>query len=107
VKSFDDRLSASGKVLCKGPRAHVLIGFFNADTLNEWRTPNTVVLRLGVRGDTVYPFVELRDQAAWRGPLRPTTPGHFPTVRDAENGRSGPRASRRQGLRVVAYSTKG
>src|SRR2546430_14487229 len=27
AKAFDDRLRASGKVLCKGPRAHVLIGF--------------------------------------------------------------------------------
>src|SRR5690242_12642273 len=49
VKSFADRLSASGKVLAKGPRAHVLIAFFNSGTLNEWRTPNTIALRLAVR----------------------------------------------------------
>ena len=30
---------------------NLLIGFFNADTLNEWRTPNTIVLRLNGRGD--------------------------------------------------------
>src|SRR2546428_8514524 len=29
-KSFDDPLSASGTLLCKGRQFHVLIGFFNA-----------------------------------------------------------------------------
>src|SRR5439155_19764596 len=88
AKSFDDRLSASGKVFCKGPRAHVLIGFFNADTLNEWRTPNTIALRLGVRGDTVYPFVEYAT-GRWRAGGDHAR--HFPTVRDAKTGRERPK----------------
>src|SRR5262245_8899726 len=44
--TFDDALSASGTVSCSGRRSHFLIGFFNASTLNEWRTPNTIALRL-------------------------------------------------------------
>src|SRR5438309_7250106 len=31
-KTFDDALTASGTLLCKGNTFHVLIGFFNADT---------------------------------------------------------------------------
>ncbi len=87
ARSFDDRLRASGKVFCKGPRAHVLIGFFNADTLNEWRTPNTIALRLGVRGDRVFAFVEYAT-ARWRaGGDRPRP---FPTARDPKTGRERP-----------------
>src|SRR5262245_62105340 len=40
AKSFDDVLSASGTLVCMGQKFHALIGFFNAGTLNEWRTPN-------------------------------------------------------------------
>src|SRR4051812_44228900 len=38
-KTFNDRLSASGTIACTGQAFHVLVGFFNANTLNEWRTP--------------------------------------------------------------------
>jgi hypothetical protein len=86
--SFEARLRASGKVLCKGPRAHVLIGFFNADTLNEWRTPNTIALRLAVRGDRVFAFVEYAT-ARWRA--GGDSPRPFPTARDPKDGRERPR----------------
>jgi len=46
TKSFDDPLSASGRLLCQGRQFHVLVGFFNADTINEWRTPNSIAIRL-------------------------------------------------------------
>jgi hypothetical protein len=42
AKSFKDPLTASGTLACTGQAFHALIGFFNADTLNEWRTPNTI-----------------------------------------------------------------
>ena len=57
-KTFDDTLSASGTLLCKGRGFHALIGFFNADTVNEWPTPNTIALRLLGRGDVFYAYVE-------------------------------------------------
>ena len=47
----------NGKLVCPGRNFHVLVGFFNAGTINEWRTPNTIVLRLYGRGDVVH----------WRG----------------------------------------
>jgi hypothetical protein len=85
--SFDDRLTASGKVFCKGPRAHVLVGFFNAGTLNEWRTPNTIALRLAVRGDRVYAYVEYAT-SRWRA--GGDSPRPFPMARDPKDGRERP-----------------
>jgi len=50
--------SASGKILvARGPN-HFLLGFFNADTLNEWRTPNTLAARINGRGDGFHCHVE-------------------------------------------------
>jgi hypothetical protein len=49
-KTFSDSLTASGKLACTGRHFHALVGFFNAGTINEWRTPNTIVLRLYGRG---------------------------------------------------------
>ena len=58
ARTFGDTLTASGTLNCKSPTCHLLIGFFNADTTNEWRTPNTVSLRLLGRGEVFYAFVE-------------------------------------------------
>src|SRR5688500_7087228 len=44
--SFNDPLSASGILNVPQGGGHTLIGFFNADTANEWRTPNTIALRI-------------------------------------------------------------
>ena len=56
--TFEQPLSASGTLACSPEPFHVLVGFFNAGTLNEWRTPNTIALRLMGRGDVFYAFVE-------------------------------------------------
>jgi hypothetical protein len=37
---------------------HTLIGFFNADTVNEWRTPNTIALRIYGRGTYFHAYLE-------------------------------------------------
>jgi hypothetical protein len=37
---------------------HTLIGFFNADTVNEWRTPNTMALRIYGRGAYFHAYLE-------------------------------------------------
>src|SRR6266404_7008423 len=57
AKSFNDVLSASGTLACDDGRFHVLLGFFNANTLNEWRTPNTIALRLSGRGNSFYAWL--------------------------------------------------
>lgn len=52
------RLSASGRIYVAPGPGHFLLGFFNANTLNEWRTPNTLVLRINSRGDTWHCHLE-------------------------------------------------
>lgn len=84
-KSFDDKVSASGKLLCKGAAFHTLIGFFNADTANEWRTPNSIALRLLGRGDVFYAFVEYTT-GKWRA--GGDSPGGFATVKDSTTARA-------------------
>ncbi|MCI0463990.1 MAG: hypothetical protein L0Z62_44215 [Gemmataceae bacterium] len=89
--TFNDPLTASGRLICKGRQFHVLIGFFNSDTVNEWRTPNTVVLRLLGRGDVFYAFVEYAT-SKWRA--GGDSPGGFATVRDPKTGRTSLRGFR-------------
>lgn len=57
-QTFGSTLSASGKLFCEGREFHVLLGFFNAATVNEWRTPSSIALRLYGRGDVFYAYVE-------------------------------------------------
>lgn len=83
TRTFNDPLSASGVVVCAGQQFHVLVGFFNAQTLNEWRTPNTIALRLQGRGDHFYAYVEYTT-SRWRA--GGDSPGGFTQIPDA-NGR--------------------
>lgn len=82
--SFKDRLTASGKLACTGRQFHVLVGFFNSDTINEWRTPNSIVLRLYGRGDVFYAYVEYAT-GRWRA--GGDSPGGFATIDDPEAGK--------------------
>jgi hypothetical protein len=83
-KTFGDPLSASGTLLCKGREFHLLVAFFNAGTVNEWRTPNTVALRLLGRGDVFYAYVEYCT-TKWRA--GGDSPGGFATVKNPATGR--------------------
>src|SRR5213594_2293059 len=56
--SFNDSLSASGILNVPASGGHTLIGFFNADTVNEWRTPNTIALRIYGRGTYFLAYLE-------------------------------------------------
>src|SRR5262249_11938089 len=85
--TFDKPLSASGTLACTSRRFHVLVGFFNAGTLNEWRTPNTVALRLSGRGDVFYAWLEYAT-GRWRA--GGDSPRGFPTERDPKTGRTRP-----------------
>ncbi len=84
AKTLGDVLTASGTLSCTGRPFHVLVGFFNADTLNEWRTPNTIALRLSGRGDVFYAWLEYAT-ARWRA--GGDSPTGFPTERDPQTGR--------------------
>lgn len=83
-KSFGDKLEASGQFACTGRHFHILVGFFNASTVNEWRTPNSIVLRLYGRGEVFYAYVEYAT-SRWRA--GGDSPGGFSTIIEAETGR--------------------
>lgn len=84
TRTFKDTLTASGTVSCPSQKFHVLIGFFNSSTLKEWRTPNTIAIRLLGRGDVFYAYVEYGTQL-WRA--GGDSPGGFATARNPETGR--------------------
>jgi hypothetical protein len=56
--SFDEPLSASGILNVPQGGGHTLIGFFNTNTVNEWRTPNTIALRIYGRGTYFLAYLE-------------------------------------------------
>lgn len=85
--SLDDVLTASGTLALDGRPTHALIGFFNAGTLNEWRTPNTIALRVSGRGEVFYAWVEYAT-ARWRA--GGDEPRGFPRRRDPKTGREEP-----------------
>ncbi len=64
-KTFNDPLSVSGTLNVPVGGGHTLIGFFNSDTVNEWRTPNSIALRIYGRGSTFLPYSEY-GTSKWR-----------------------------------------
>ncbi len=82
--TLDRPFSASGRLAGNDRQFHVLVGFFNAGTLNEWRTPNTVAIRLLGRGDRLFAFVEYCT-SRWRA--GGDNPGGFAVREDPQSGR--------------------
>jgi hypothetical protein len=105
-KTLDDPLTTSGTFLCTGRQFHILIGFFNSNTLNEWRTPNTIALRLYGRGEVFYAHVEYAT-SRWRAGGDNPTP--FPTMRNPDSGRRVPKgfAARVPHRWSLTYDPKG
>jgi len=85
--TFNEPLTASGSFACTGRQFHNLVGFFNADTVNEWRTPNSIALRLFGRGDVFYAYIEYAT-ARWRA--GGDHPRPFPMVQNPKTGRQDP-----------------
>src|SRR5262245_48150783 len=83
--SFNEPLSASGILNVPQGGGHTLIGFFNAETVNEWRTPNTIALRIYGRGTYFLAYLEY-GTGLWRAggtsfggeAAIPTGPNDFP-----------------------------
>jgi hypothetical protein len=86
--SFNTAFIASGRLNCRSRQIHALVGLFNSGTLNEWRTPNTIAIRLLGRGDVFYAYVEYCT-SRWRA--GGDTPGGIAMVRDARTRRMEPR----------------
>ena len=56
--TFDTLITVEGRLNAAAGGGHCLIGFFNTNTVNEWRTPNTLVARINQRGDTFHCHLE-------------------------------------------------
>jgi hypothetical protein len=82
--TFDQPLTASGTMRIDKGGTHLLLGFFNSDTVNEWRTPNTIAMRLNGRGEKFFAYVEYCT-SKWRAG-GDSTP--FPSVTDPKTGRT-------------------
>ena len=65
IKTLNDCLSASGRLFVSRGEGNMLFGFFNNKTLNEWRTPNAMVVRIQPRGEIFYAHVEFTSRK-WR-----------------------------------------
>lgn len=76
-------LSASGTMSISPGGTHLLLGFFNSRSVNEWRTPSTIAIRLNGRGNNFFAYVEYCT-SKWRAG-GDTTP--FPSVTDQQTGR--------------------
>jgi hypothetical protein len=81
--SLNQPLAASGTVRVGRGHTNLLLGFFNSQTVNEWRTPNTIAVRINGRGDKFFAYVEYCT-AKWRAG-GDTTP--FPSVTDPKTRR--------------------
>lgn len=99
--TFDQPLSASGKLAIADGGCHLLLGFFNAATSKEWRTPNTVAIRINGRGENFFAYVEYCT-SKWRAG-GDTTP--FPFNQDPQTGRKTPKGFG-SGRKVHAWSLK-
>jgi hypothetical protein len=84
-KTFEEPLTASGRLMYPAGAGNVLLGFFNSGTVNEWRTPNSVAIRLNGRGDVFFAYVEYAT-ARWRAGA--DDPGGFAATVDPEAGRT-------------------
>jgi hypothetical protein len=86
--SLDNPMVAEGRLTVPAGPGHFMLGFFNARTLNEWRTPNSLVLRLNARGETFHCHFEYTT-ARWRagaGVIGHIIPGERVTARELPAG---------------------
>ena len=86
-QTFERPLVASGTLAVADGATNVLLGFFNAATAKEWRTANSLAIRVNGRGDHFYAYLEYCT-SKWRAGADSPTP--FPFVKDRETGRTSP-----------------
>lgn len=97
ARTFDDVLTASGTLTVEKGAGHSMLGFFDARTLNEWRTPNTIALRINQRGDIFHCHLEYCTRK-WRASAGII--GRYDKVRDRMDAKELP------GGRVYRWSLK-
>jgi hypothetical protein len=84
-RTLNEPLSASGTLAVADGGTNLLLGFFNADTSKEWRTANTLAIRINGRGDHFFGYLEYCT-SKWRAGADtpqpfPRTPADFPSGR--------------------------
>lgn len=87
--TFDTPMSAEGRILVAKGSGHCLLGFFHTNTLNEWRTPNTLVARINARGETYHCHFEYCT-SGWRagaGVIGKIVPGRSITPIEVPGGK--------------------
>ena len=84
AKTLNDPLSASGRLIVKSRQCHLLVGFFNSKTVNEWRTANSIAIRILGRSERFFAYVEYAT-SQWRA--GGDTPGGFALEKEADTGR--------------------
>jgi len=98
--TLEQPLSASGTLAVADGGTHLLVGFFNGSTVNEWRTPNTLAIRINGRGDHFFGYVEYCT-SKWRAGA--DSPQPFPFDQDPKTGRKTP-SGFASGLKVHRWS---
>jgi hypothetical protein len=56
--TFDSPFAAEGRMYVAQGGVHCMVAFFNTNTLNEWRTPNSLGARINGRGETFHCHLE-------------------------------------------------
>lgn len=82
--TFDQPLAASGTFAVADGGTNLLLGFFNAGTAKEWRTPNTIAFRINGRGKRFFAYLEYCT-STWRAGA--DGPVSFPMTEDKQTGR--------------------
>ena len=86
--TFDSEMSAEGTLFIPPGAGHVLVGFFNAETVNEWRTANSLVVRINSRGESSHFHFEYCT-SKWRanaGVIGEIIPGERISAKEVPNG---------------------
>ena len=86
-QTLERPLAASGTLAVADGATNLLLGFFNASTAREWRTANSLALRINGRGEHFYAYLEYCT-SQWRAGADSPTP--FPLVGDPQTGRKSP-----------------
>ncbi len=88
--TFGSEMIAEGKVFVSSGAGHFLLGFFNAETLKEWRTANSLVVRINSRGETSHFHFEYCT-SKWRanaGVIGEIVPGERINAKEISNGKA-------------------
>lgn len=89
---FRSPISAEGRLYVAPGPGHCLFGFFQADTLEGWRSANVMAIRINGRGDSFHCHIEY-GTSRWRagaGVIGEIAPGERINAKDLKSGQTYP-----------------